>query len=215
VRLAPESENWLCVFERERRDRLAGSDRAQVSDSEAGLLEACRRGEVSAFERLYQTHGSRMKSLAMNLLGNRSDAEDAVQETFLKIYRAASTFRGGAKLSTWTYRVLVNTCYDLLRRRARRTEAPEAGTPREDPGAARVPEADHPLRLDLEASLASLDPKRRSAFLLFEVEGFSHREVGDILGVPEGKSRTLLFEAKRELQRLLFRRAAAATEARA
>ena len=213
MRLAPESENWLPFFDRERRNRLAGSDQPHVSDPEAGLLEACRRGEMSAFERLYETHGGRMKSLAMNLLGNRSDAEDAVQETFLKICRAAATFRGGAKLSTWTYRVLINTCYDLLRRRARRTDAPETAAPREDSGGARAPEEDHPLRLDLEASLASLDPKRRTAFLLFEVEGFSHREVGDILGVPEGKSRTLLFEAKRELQRLLFRRTAAATEA--
>ena len=144
-----------------------------------------------------------MKSLAANLLGSASEAEDAVQETFLKIYRAAASFRGSATISTWAYRVLVNTCYDLLRRRARRPESPvSAVEPPVDFGAA--PPADHPLRVDLAASLAALDSRRRAAFVLFEVEGFSHREVGDILGVPEGTSRSLVFEARRELQRRLW-----------
>jgi RNA polymerase sigma factor (sigma-70 family) len=58
-----------------------------------------------------------MKSIAFNLLGNAADAEDAVQEAFLKIYRGAKTFRGGAAFSTWAFRVMVNTCYDALRRR--------------------------------------------------------------------------------------------------
>ena len=206
-------ENWPPVFQLEREDFLAiGEER--VADPEAELLEACRRGEVSAFERLYETHGTRMKSLAANLLGSRTDAEDAVQETFLKIYRAASSFRGTAKLSTWTYRVLVNTCYDQLRRRSRRTDSPASSITLERPPDAPAPEADHPLRLDLETSLAALDEKRRTAFLLFEVEGFTHREVGDVLGVSEGASRTLLFEARRELQRLLYRRGAAGAEAR-
>ncbi len=145
-----------------------------------------------------------MKSLAANLLGSRPDAEDAVQETFLKIYRAAPSFRGSARISTWAYRVLVNTCYDALRRRSR---AFETSAPSLDAAGAletAAAQADHPLRLDLEASLTALDPKRRTAFLLFEVEGFSHREVGDILGVPEATSRSLLFEAKRELQRRLW-----------
>lgn len=177
-----------------------------AADREAELFQACRRGDVSALEELYRTHGTRMKSLAMNLLADRADAEDAVQETFLKIYRAAPTFRGSARLSTWAYRILVNTCYDALRRRGRRREE----RPAEPVSTAGFPapcaESDIPLRLDLESSLTRLDQKRRSAFLLFEVEGFNHREVGEILGVSEGASRSLLFEARRELARLLLRR---------
>lgn len=150
-----------------------------------------------------------MKSLAANLLGSREDAEDAVQETFLKIYRGASSFRGAAKLSTWTYRILVNTCLDLRRRRGR-TPAAISREAFEDAGRALpAPEADHSLRMDLEAAVARLEETHRTVFLLFEVEGFSHREVGEILGVPEGKSRTLLFESKRELQRTLRQRAGA------
>ncbi len=179
-------------------------------DDEARLLEGCRAGDVAAFERLYEAHGARMKSIAANLLGNPADAEDAVQECFLKVYRGAASFRGTARLSTWIYRVLVNSCYDMLRKRRRRP--PEARSEPAAAGAGREPAApasDHPLRLSLEACVRDLDPRRRAAFVLFEVEGFTHREVGDILGVPEGTSKTLLFEARRQLQRRLWTRGVA------
>jgi RNA polymerase sigma-70 factor (ECF subfamily) len=154
-----------------------------------------------------------MKSIARNLLGNADDAEDAVQEAFLKIYRGAKTFRGGAAFSTWVYRVVVNACYDALRRRRTRPAgAPLQGDDeREIP--LPVPASDHPLRLALEKSVARLAPKHRAVFLLFEVEGFSHGEIGRILGIPEGTSKTFLFEAKKRLQRWL--RPASGSAARA
>ena len=191
-----------------KEGNLPDSDRpGGPRDEEERLLEECRAGNVSAFERLYEMHGARMKSVAANLLGNPSDAEDAVQECFLKVYRGAASFRGASLLSTWIYRVLVNTCYDLLRKRGRRPvesrlEAGAADSFRE-PAA---PASDHPLRLSLEACLRDLDPRRRTVFLLFEVEGFTHREVGEILGFPEGTSKTLLFEARRQLQSRLWKR---------
>jgi len=170
------------------------------------LLEGCRAGDLDAFERLYEMHAARMKSIAWNLLGNAGDAEDAVQEAFLKIYRGAKTFRAGAAFSTWTYRILVNTCYDALRRRKSRPVATSLdydvaasgrGTPAAPPG------ADHPLRLALEKAVARLHPRHRAVFLLFAVEGFTHGEIGRILGIPEGTSKTFLFEAKKKLQRWL------------
>jgi len=176
-------------------------------DEEAQLLEECQAGNVSAFEHLYEKHGARMKSIAANLLGNLADAEDAVQDCFLKVYRGAASFRGDSRLSTWIYRVLVNSCYDMLRKRRRQpVEARSEGGAAESGREPVTPASDHPLRLSLEACVKDLDPRRRAAFLLFEVEGFTHREVGDILGVPEGTSKTLLFEARRELQRRLWKR---------
>jgi RNA polymerase sigma-70 factor (ECF subfamily) len=158
-------------------------------------------------------HGARMKSIAANLLGNLADAEDAVQDCFLKVYRGAASFRGASRLSTWIYRVLVNSCYDMLRKRRRsplqaRSEGEALVSSREPV----TPASDHPLRLSLEACVKDLEPRRRAAFLLFEVEGFTHREVGDILGVPEGTSKTLLFEARRELQRRLWKRGVVSRE---
>ncbi len=140
-----------------------------------------------------------MKSVAANLLGNVADAEDAVQEAMLKAYRAAPGFRGTASLSTWLHRILLNTCYDFLRRNRRRPEDP---LPSGDASpVARF--ADHPLRLSIEMALSRLDERERTAFVLCEVEGFSHREAARILDVPESASRGLLFRAKRRLQKTL------------
>ena len=169
-------------------------------DSE--LLEGCRVGDLEAFEKLYERHAPRMKSIALNLLGNTADAEDAVQESFLKIYRGAKTFRGGAAFSTWVYRVVVNTCYDFLRRR----KARPAGASADESNREILPPApagDHPLRLALEKSVARLAPKHRAVFVLFAVEGFSHGEIGRILGIPEGTSKTFLFDARKKLQKWL------------
>src|SRR4029453_9244958 len=90
---------------------LAGQDEV-VSTAEPALVEGCRRGDLSAFEDLYRSHGARMKSVAFNILGNPSDAEDAVQEAFLRVYRGMGAFKGTAKLSTWMFRILVNACHD-------------------------------------------------------------------------------------------------------
>lgn len=178
-------------------------------EEERERVEGLKSGDIEAFEKLYEMHGPRMKSIAWNLLGNATDAEDAVQEAFLKIYRSAGTFRGGSSFSTWAYRVLVNACYDLMRKRRRRQEVGDVASV-EHP---RSPAVDHPLRVALEQCLARLDPRRRAAFLLFEVEGFTHKEVGEILDVPEGTSKNLLFTAKRELQGMLWKSQAASASA--
>src|SRR5215813_15363529 len=88
---------------------------AQLSADDAALAAACQAGDLRAFERLYQVHGTRMHSMARNLLGTTSDAEDAVQDTFLKIQRGIATFRGQSSLATWSFRILINTCYDARR----------------------------------------------------------------------------------------------------
>jgi RNA polymerase sigma-70 factor (ECF subfamily) len=208
VHFEPPLEDRSLVSFLAKEGNLPDSDSpGRPRDDEAQLLEECRAGDVSAFERLYEAHGARMKSVAANLLGNMADAEDAVQDCFLKVYRGAPSFRGASRLSTWIYRVLVNSCYDMLRKRRRRpVEVHSEETAAETAREFAAPASDHPLRLSLEACVQDMDPRRKAAFLLFEVEGFTHREVGDILGVPEGTSKTLLFEARRELQRRLVRR---------
>lgn len=164
-----------------------------------------RPADTETFRRLFETHGERMKGVAYQLLRNHSDAEDAVQEAFLKAYRAAGSFRGGSAVSTWVYRILVNACHDLRRRRSSRDDSLEAddskiilagnpGTPRER------------LRIELDRALDQIHPMNRSVFILFEVEGFRHREIGEMLGIPEGTSKNLLFRARRDLQETLVRR---------
>ena len=155
------------------------------------------------FEELYRSHGARMKSVAYNILGSAADAEDAVQEAFLRAYRRMSSFKGTARASTWFYRILVNTCHDIGRQRRRRRGETELGPEDQLPPSAAAPAGDAPLRVSLEKAVALLRPRQRDVFLLFEVEGFLHREIAEILDIAEGTSKALLFEAKRELKSAL------------
>ena len=164
--------------------------------TETELAEACKRGNVRAFESLYAMHSARMKSLAFHLVGSRADAEDAVQETFLKVYRAVRTFEGHSSLSTWIYRILLNCCYDTIRNRQRLSES---APPSEFPSDSKVP-----LKIALERALTLIGERQRLVFLMFEVEGLKHSEIAAILEVPEGTSRSWLFEAKTQLKRLLL-----------
>jgi RNA polymerase sigma-70 factor (ECF subfamily) len=155
---------------------------------------------LRVFEELYAAHGTRLKSIACNLLGSRADAEDAVQEAFLKAFRSWDRFKGDAAPFTWLYRILVNACLDQGRRRQRRREEPEPDMEHETRSAAAT---DHPLRLALEGALRQLSPRPRAVFVLAEVEGFTHREIGDLLGIAEGTSKHDLFQARNELRQLL------------
>src|SRR5436190_9507878 len=136
------------------------------------LAKGCAAGDTLIFEEIYRTHSDRMKSIAYNHLGNVSDAEDAVQETFLKVHRAASTYNGESAFTTWMYRVLINTCYDALRRRQRRIQSTsmDDALPVERAGAS----VDEAKRMTLRKMLSELPEQRRTVFTLYEIEGLSH-----------------------------------------
>jgi RNA polymerase sigma-70 factor (ECF subfamily) len=168
---------------------------AAMRPDDLATAEACAGGDSAAFERIYQQYGDRMKSVAFNHLGNRSDAEDAVQETFFKVHRSASTYTGESSFSTWLFRVLINTCYDVMRKRGRRIE--ETSLDDWDPPAA---SPDVTRQMTLRRLLAELPEQRRSVFILFEVEGLSHKEIGETLSIKETYSKWLLFMTRRELQ---------------
>jgi RNA polymerase sigma-70 factor (ECF subfamily) len=184
-------------------DRGADANRAD----DAALAAACRSGDLHAYERLYTLQGARMKNLARNILGSSTDAEDAVQETFLKVQRSIASFRGQSSFVTWTFRILVNTCYDARRSRLRKKEVAaddeqhhEDGAPRPEPRAA----VSHPsVRLALERALAKLTRHQRDVFLLYEVEGFRHAEISEMLKITETASKNTLFQAKKNLRQML------------
>src|SRR5437588_945116 len=170
---------------------------------DAALAAACRSGDLRAYERLYAMHGARMKNLARNVLGNPIDAEDAVQETFLKVQRSIASFRGQSSFATWTYRILINTCYDARRSRLRKKEVANDDseeTPRHEP---RAPGAHPALRMALERALAKLTRHQRDVFLLYEVEGFRHAEIARMLEMTEAASKNTLFQAKKNLREML------------
>src|ERR1035438_7777529 len=102
---------------------LTSPGRQVYSGGEDDLLQGCKQGNLSAYESLYANHAGRMKSIAFHLLGNRPEAEDAVQETFLRVYRAVQSFEGQSGFDAWMYRILINCCYDAARKRQRQAES--------------------------------------------------------------------------------------------
>jgi len=183
------------------------SDRTEATRADREIVRRCRRGEPGAFEELYKRYGSRLYTVAYRMTGSGADAEDLVQDIFLQVYRRLDTFRGEAALGTWLHRLAVNTCLDFLRskqgRRQRVTdsagdldalEAPAAGPWRPDAALD---------RMDLERAIAQLPPSYRRAFLLHDVEGLEHHEIGETLGIAEGTSKSLLFKARMRLRVIL------------
>ncbi len=201
------------VAQRERRvepfrGQVAAPDAAEAGRAEdTALAAACRSGDLRAYERLYALHGARMKNLARNILGSATDAEDAVQETFLKVQRGIASFRGQSSFVTWTFRILVNTCHDARRSRLRKKEVAANDEQQRDDAAPRPePRASvaHPsLRLALERALAKLTRHQRDVFLLYEVEGFRHAEISSMLEISEAAAKNTLFQAKKNLRQML------------
>jgi RNA polymerase sigma-70 factor (ECF subfamily) len=201
----------ISAVAREGESRVESSDNEAGTSREAGansedlaIATACQAGDLRGYERLYRLHGARMKNLARNILGGQSDAEDAVQETFLKVQRNIASFRGQSAFVTWTFRILVNTCYDLRRSRVRRKEhsheEPEDAPKRPEP---RAPVTHPSLRMALERALATLTRHQRDVFLLYEVEGFRHAEIATMLEITETASKNTLFQAKKNLRAML------------
>jgi len=175
----------------------------EVHSEDLELASACLAGEMRGYERLYSLHSKRMKSIARNLLGSASDAEDAVQETFLKVQRSIGTFRAQSSFVTWTFRILINTCYDARRGRMRKKEVTNEGTEENPLPEPKAPGSHPSLKLALERALRQLTDHQRQVFLLYEVEGFRHAEIAGMLEITETASKNTLFQAKKNLRTML------------
>lgn len=168
----------------------------------ADLIARCKRGQMPAFEELYHVYKSYLFSLAWRFHGNRADAEDSLQEAFVAAFRSIGSFEGSAKVSTWLYRILLNTCISK-QRRTRRDEEPldflhEARHP-SAPDASR----DVMLAHHLEIQLRTLPELQRAVFLLYASEGFTHEEIGETLHISTGTSKSYYHRAKETLRKRL------------
>ncbi|MEX2529342.1 MAG: sigma-70 family RNA polymerase sigma factor [Gemmatimonadota bacterium] len=170
------------------------------TSTEWETIERCRRGNAAAFEPLVRTHEGRALVLAEALLGSRDDAADAVQEAFVKAYRALGRLRPGSSFGPWFRTILRNHCRDRLRSEAGRSAvAWEAEVV--DPSAATLPTAPVELeRAELAAlvrtALAGLSPEHREVLILKEMEGMSYAEIARETGAPAGTIASRLHHAR-------------------
>jgi RNA polymerase sigma-70 factor (ECF subfamily) len=158
---------------------------------------------MEAFETIYHQHAARLYSLACRMAGSAEDGEDLLQEIFLQAHRKMASFKGDAALGTWLYRLALNHCLDFVRSRQARmgklTESLDAESAREPASRRDTPIA----RIDLDRALQQLPDGCREAFVLHDVEGFDHKEVGELLGIAEGTSKSQVFKARVRLRGLL------------
>jgi RNA polymerase sigma-70 factor (ECF subfamily) len=183
-----------------------------MDGSDALAVAHVRAGDSSAFRALVDRHSRPIFRLAYRLTGNRQDAEDVVQETFLRAYRQMERFEARASFGTWIHRIAVNCAMDVLRQRPRHrvvadaqsaTTGPLADAPDENGiGPDRLAESAQ-LRLKLNRALDNLTPAERTAFMLRHFEGRSLDEIGRALGLRTSATKHSIFRAVQKMRRAL------------
>jgi len=165
------------------------------------LLARCRRGERRALEELVRLTHRRAYALAYRVVGDRYEAEDVVQEAYVRMFRGLPGFREEARFETWMHRIVVNTALNGLRKRGRFGDLMK-----DDARDVPIPDQaeQQAVRRDaLERGLAALSPGQRIVIVLKDVYGLSCREIGHELGIEEGAVKVRLHRArKRVLERL-------------
>ena len=177
-----------------------------VTTVDDALLLACRRGESAAQHQLYRLLAFGLMGVCLRYCPSRAEAEDALQNTFVKIFTRLDQYRGQGPFEAWARRIAVTTSLHALEQH--RLRHPVAGGDVVDHLAADLPSAEpsaleHLATADLLALLATLPPGYRTVLNLYAVEGYSHQEIGELLGISEGTSKSQLARGRRLLQNRL------------
>lgn len=157
-------------------------------------------GGTDAFGELFRRHKDRMWGVAIRTCGDPDLAADAVQDAFLSAFRRGSSYRGDAAVTTWLHRIVVNACFDRLRRVKPTGQLPERDLSdgRDDHGQAET-------RLDLRQALARLPEAQRQALVLVDMHAVPVAEAAALLGVPEGTIKSRCFRGRATLATMLTR----------
>lgn len=183
-----------------------------MAGSEAGAVAQAVAGEAGEFRALVESHSRSLFRLAYRMTGNEQDAEEVVQETFLRAYRGFDRFESRSQPGTWLHRIAVNCALDLLRARQRGAghrsledvEHGEAATElaADDPGPDRLVFSSE-IQRKIAGALARLTPTERAAFVLRHFEGSSIEQIGRELGISENATKNSIFRAVQKLRQSL------------
>jgi RNA polymerase sigma-70 factor (ECF subfamily) len=158
------------------------------------------QGDVRAFEQLYRTHLPRVHSLVRRMTGGR-DADELTQDVFVRVWQKLATFRGDASFTTWLHRLAVNVVIERFRTDAARRSRLHDGEAIFETLTGPSPSRD--LRMDFEAAVEKLPDGAREIFVMHDVQGYKHHEIGTLLGISPGTSKAQLHRARMMLRRHL------------
>ena len=168
------------------------------SMTEQEIIEGCLQNQPIAQKELYDRYKKAMFTLAYRITGNFGDAGDVLQDAFVKVFRALPKFRRESTIGAWIKTIVIRTAYSHLRKNKIFFEPIEEV----DPGEV-VDWGDYLAAEYLEKAILSLPDGYRIVFTMIEIEGYSHKEVGEKLGISVGTSKSQLFYAKRKLRKML------------
>ena len=186
------------------------NSRMELTD--LGFVTKARAGDADAYRTLVDRHSRALFRLAFRMTGNQQDAEDVVQESFLRAYKQLAKFDERASFGTWLYRIAVNCSLDLVRSRKRRNENfapvdpemedPVLSLPSHDPTPDRMAMSGE-VRDRVASALDELSPSERTAFVLRHFEGMCIEDVSKVLGCQPGAAKHSVFRAVQKLRRAL------------
>jgi len=172
-------------------------------ESDEELLRRFLDGEERAFTQLVKRHEDRIFALCLRMTGARPDALEAAQETFLAAFRRAGSFRGESAFSTWLYRIGINCCKDLLRRRGRAPQPVDETAVEVDRSGASSLDELAALRVDVARALARLPDDYREAVALHDLGGLPYEQIAKLTGVAIGTVKSRISRGRRRLGELL------------
>jgi RNA polymerase sigma factor (sigma-70 family) len=190
------------------------SEESYSKKDEAVDLQAAISGDLAAYNRLVERYQGRIYGMVYNMTGNNSDAEDLVQEVFIKAFHNLQRFKGNASFYTWIYRIAVNHTLNFLKKRKRHRiyslDDVDSGI-ENDPDFIELSDTSQPFReadiselqKKLNEAIQQLSDKHRLAVVLHDIEGMPHEEIAKIMKCSEGTVRSRLFYARRQLRNYL------------
>lgn len=171
-------------------------------ENEQLTIRRAIEGDETALKSLWSRHAPHIDMVVRRLVGFDLDlAEDIAQEVWIQIFRALPSYRGDSQFSTWAHRIAVNRTLNALRR-SRRLAALETSV-EEDTASVEMDTERGFIAASIETATAKLSPGARAVFVLHDVEGFTHEEIAQELGITSGGSKSQLFKARAKLRKLL------------
>lgn len=181
-------------------------------ENEYDLILKASKNNINAFEELISPYTNQLFNFAFRMLKNREDAEDALQETYLKVYKSLNSFEGNSSFKTWLYRITTNVCLDMLRKQKRQTHQSLNTTDEDGEHEISIPDETYSPEISAKKSAAmdvlkkamdNLNEEHKIAITLRDINGLSYEEIAEAMEINVGTVKSRINRARTQLRKFL------------